>query len=58
MAGNVNLIGYLAYNDSISEKLPGILVVHEWWGHNEYVRYWARKLAEIGYTALAIDLYG
>lgn len=50
--------GYLAYDDSIKGKRPGILVVHEWWGHNEYARKRARMLAELGYVALALDMYG
>lgn len=50
--------GYLAYKDQVEGKRPGVLVVHEWWGHNEYVRNRARMLAELGYTALAIDMYG
>ncbi len=50
--------GYLVYDGSIKEKQPGILVVHEWWGHNDYTRERARMLAELGYTALAIDMYG
>ena len=50
--------GYLAYEDSITQKRPGILVVHEWWGHNDYVRMRARLLAKLGYTAFAIDMYG
>jgi dienelactone hydrolase len=54
----VTLKGYLAYNDAMNEKRPGILVVHEWWGHNEYARKRARMLAELGYTALAVDMYG
>jgi dienelactone hydrolase len=37
---------------------PGVLVVHEWWGHNEYARTRARMLAKLGYTALAVDMYG
>jgi dienelactone hydrolase len=52
------LKGYLAYNDEIEGKRPGVLVVHEWWGHNEYARKRARMLAELGYTALALDMYG
>ena len=52
------LKGYLAYDDQIEGKRPGVLVVHEWWGHNEYVRNRARMLAELGYTALAVDMYG
>lgn len=52
------LTGYLSYDASIKAKRPGVLVVHEWWGHNDYVRRRARMLAELGYTALALDLYG
>lgn len=54
----VTLKGYLAYDDSIQGKRPGVLVVHEWWGLNDYVRQRARMLAELGYTALALDMYG
>jgi dienelactone hydrolase len=57
-ANGTNLNGYIAYDDSIKGKRPGILVVHEWWGHNEYARKRARMLAERGYTALAVDMYG
>ncbi len=52
------LTGYLAYDDAIEEKRPGIIVVHEWQGHNDYARMRARMLAELGYVALAIDMYG
>ena len=54
----ITMKGYLAYDDAIVAKRPGVLVVHEWWGHNEYARMRARKLAEMGYTALAVDMYG
>jgi dienelactone hydrolase len=50
--------GYLAYDDAISGTRPGILVVHEWWGHNAHARHSADKLAELGYTAFALDMYG
>lgn len=56
--GDTVMKGYLAYDDSVSKARPGVLVVHEWWGHNEYARSRARKLAELGYTALAVDMYG
>lgn len=56
--GGTTLTGFIAYDDSISEKMPGILVVHEWWGHNDYVRNRAIQLAELGYTAFALDMYG
>ncbi|MDA8100303.1 MAG: dienelactone hydrolase family protein [Nitrospiraceae bacterium] len=57
-AGGVTLKGYLAWDDSMAGKRPGVLVVHEWWGQNDYVRKRARMLAELGYTALALDMYG
>lgn len=57
-ANGTTLKGYLAYDDSIEGKRPGILVVHEWWGLNDYARERARMLAELGYTALAVDMYG
>jgi len=56
--GETAMKGYLAYDDATGGKRPGVLVVHEWWGHNEYARMRARMLAELGYTALAVDMYG
>ena len=50
--------GHVAYDDSIEGKRPGILVVHEWWGYNEYARKRAEMLAQLGYVALAVDMYG
>lgn len=58
MAGGVTLKGYLVYDEKIQGKRPGVLVVHEWWGQNAYVRKRARMLAREGYTALALDMYG
>lgn len=49
--------GFIAYDDS-KEKRPGVLVIHEWWGHNKYARKRAKMLAKMGYTALALDMYG
>jgi len=57
-AGGVTLKGYLVYDEMIQAKRPGVLVVHEWWGQNAYVRKRARMLAREGYTALALDMYG
>lgn len=56
--GVQQLKGYIAYDNALSGKRPGVLVVHEWWGHNEYARKRARMLAEQGYVALAVDMYG
>lgn len=57
-AGDTTLKGYLAYDDAVTGKRPGILVVHEWWGHNAYARKRADMLAALGYVALAVDMYG
>jgi dienelactone hydrolase len=57
-AGDTVLRGYLVYDDAVTGKRPGVLVVHEWWGHNKHARNSARKLAEAGYVALALDMYG
>lgn len=56
--GDTVMKGFLAWNNDMTEPQPGILVVHEWWGHNEFARDRARKLAAMGYTALAVDMYG
>lgn len=56
--GDTEMHGMLAYDDTSQEARPGILVVHEWWGQNEYPRERARELAALGYTALAVDMYG
>ena len=56
--GDKTLEGYLAYDDSVQEKRPGVLIVHEWWGHNPYVRKRAEQLAASGYVAFALDMYG
>jgi dienelactone hydrolase len=55
---DIVLEGYLAYDDTAKGKRPGVLVVHEWWGLNDYVRMRVDKLAELGYVAFALDMYG
>ena len=57
-AQGVEMKGYLAYDENIKGRRPGVLVVHEWWGLNEYARKRARMLAELGYSALAVDMFG
>lgn len=47
-ANGVDLKGYLAYDANINEARPGVLVVHEWWGHNDYSRKRAEMLADLG----------
>jgi dienelactone hydrolase len=53
-----NLKGYIAYDENMEGERPGVIVVHEWWGHNQYARKRAEMLAELGYVALAIDMFG
>ena len=55
---STQLKGYIAHDVNLEGKRPGILIVHEWWGHNDYVRQRADMLAELGYTAMAVDMYG
>ncbi len=54
----VKMTGYYAFDNSIKAKRPGVLVVHEWWGHNDYARKRVRMLARLGYSAFALDMYG
>jgi dienelactone hydrolase len=54
----VSLQGYLAYDNALKGKRPGVLVVHEWWGLNDYARKRAKQLAATGYVAFALDMYG
>jgi dienelactone hydrolase len=55
---NVNMKGYVVYDENKKGKRPAIIVVHEWWGLNDYPKMRAKKLAELGYVAMAIDMYG
>jgi dienelactone hydrolase len=54
----VTLKGLVVYDESKAGKRPAILVVHEWWGLNDYARNRARQLAALGYMAMAVDMYG
>lgn len=56
--GAQELEGCLAWDPSRPDKRPGILVMHEWWGLNDYAKRRARQLAQLGYVALAADMYG
>ena len=49
--------GYLAFDDEAGPR-PGVIVIHEWWGLDDYIRERTDMLAELGYTALALDMYG
>jgi dienelactone hydrolase len=56
--GEVTHKGYLAWDDASQGRRPGVIVVHEWWGLNDYPKMRARKLAEMGYVAFCPDMYG
>jgi len=56
--GGTELQGFMAWDDAAKGKHPGVLVVHEWWGHNAHARRAAEKLARAGYVAFALDMYG
>ncbi|HYO58228.1 dienelactone hydrolase family protein [Archangium sp.] len=49
---------YLSLPENARQPIPGVLVIHEWWGLNEHIMHWADRLAAQGYAALAVDLYG
>ncbi len=53
-----NYKGYVTYDSSVTGKRPAVLVVHEWWGLTNYPRSRAKQLAELGYIAMAVDMYG
>jgi len=57
-AGGVEMKGYIAWDADRAGPRPGVLVVHEWWGVNDYARRRANMLAELGYTGMAVDMYG
>lgn len=56
--GDTACEGYLAYDDAKSGKRPGILVAHEWNGCQEYMHKRCEMLAELGYVAFALDVFG
>lgn len=53
-----NYKGYVYYDEGKKGKRPGILVVHEWWGLNDYSRNRAKQLAQLGYISMAVDMFG
>lgn len=55
---SITMKGYLVYDENVKGPRPGVLVVHEWWGHNQHSRNAADKLAKDGYIAFALDMYG
>lgn len=57
-ANGTTLKGYVAYDEKKAGSRPVVLVVPEWWGMTDYPRMRAKKLAELGYFAMAVDMYG
>jgi dienelactone hydrolase len=55
---SLSMNSYVVYDENIEGIRPAVLVVHEWWGLNEYAKRRARQLAELGYIAMAVDMYG
>jgi dienelactone hydrolase len=50
--------GFVAYDDAVKGRRPGILVAHEWWGLNDFSKTQTKRLAALGYVAFAVDMYG
>jgi len=50
--------GYIVYDENRKGKLPVIIIVHKWWGLNDYVKSRARQIGELGYFAFYADLFG
>lgn len=55
---SLSMNSYIVYDESKKGLRPAVLVIHEWWGLNDYARMRARKLAELGYIAMAVDMFG
>lgn len=56
--GDTLLQGFMAWDDSVQGRRPGVLIVHQWMGLTDYERMRAEQLASLGYVALAVDVYG
>ena len=56
--GETTLKGFVVYDDAITAKRPGIVMVHEWWGGTNHIPNEARKLEKQDYTAFIADMYG
>ena len=58
LSDSAKLTGFVAYDSNSPKKLPVVLIVHEWWGLNDYIKSRTKQLAGLGYLAMAIDMYG
>src|SRR5262245_11823562 len=57
---NIDLAGtraYLSLPEGKAGPVPGVIVIHEWWGLNDHIKHWTDRIAGLGYAALAVDLY-
>jgi dienelactone hydrolase len=54
--GGATLLGYVVYDDAVKTKQPGVLVVHEWWGLNDYAKKRGEDIAKLGYVAFVVDV--
>ncbi len=55
---SLRMQSYVVYDENVEGKRPAVLVIHEWWGLNDYAKRRANMLAEMGYIAMAVDMYG
>ncbi|MEI9945239.1 MAG: dienelactone hydrolase family protein [Chitinophagaceae bacterium] len=55
---SITMNGFVVYDENKEGARPAVLVVHEWWGLNDYSKMRARELAKLGYIAMALDMYG
>ena len=55
---SLKMNSYVVYDENVQGKRPAVLVIHEWWGLNDYAKRRAKQLAELGYIAMAVDMYG
>src|SRR5436190_16844039 len=56
--GDQELEGFLAWDDSVSSTRPGVLVIHDWTGLQDYTKDRTKQMAGLGYVAFAADIYG
>lgn len=56
--GKTALEGYLVYDDAVKTPRPAVMIVHQWMGLGDYEKSRAEQLAQAGYIAFAIDVYG
>src|SRR5919112_5072829 len=56
--GGTTMKGFVVYDDAVTGKRPGIVMVHEWWGITKHMHNEAQKFAQQGYTAFIADMYG